>query len=225
MASWNINQVYQSIRVIIRKNQAGSISATDLFYAWNIEQRTYHSDLVGRFQPRGNTKSGNNTGLIENELILTKLAPFTKNATIVVAAGVGPKPTDYIYLLSLQIGGKACDYYEHDQKPFIEDSVIDPPSVANSAYYYTEYEGNYNFLPNTVTSVSIDYICDVTDVIWAFTLDGAGRQVYNAGASVQPKWDATSIIEITKRSLTQLGVSFKDADFTNFGRTAQQTGD
>lgn len=225
MAAWNIDQIYSSIKFIIRKSQAGGISATDLFYAWNIEQRDYHSDLVGRFQPKGNTKSGTNTGLIENELILTKLAPFTKNANIVVAAGLGPKPADFIYLLSLQVSGSACEYYEHDQKSFIVDSVIDPPSVADGACYYTEYEGNYNFLPNTITSASIDYISDVVDVIWAFTLDGAGRQVYDSGTSVQPLWDNDSIIEITKRSLTQLGVSFKDADFTNFGRTAQQTGD
>lgn len=223
--AWNINQVYKSLQFIIRKNQAGGISATDLFYAWNIEQRMYQSDLLGRFQAKNNGKGGVNTGLIENETILTKLAPFTINATVVIAAGLGPKPTNFMYLLALRINSAPVEYYEHDQRAFIEDSVIDPPSITDNKYYFTEYEDNYQFLPTSVTSASIDYIKEVTDVAWGYTLDGDGRQVYDSGTSVQPEWDGNTIIEISKRALTNLGVSFKDADFSNFGRIAQQTGD
>ena len=223
--AWNIDQVYKSLQFIIRKNQAGGISSTDLFYAWNIEQRMYQSDLLGRFQGRSNGKSGINTGLIENETILTKLAPFTKRDSIPITAGLGPKPNDFIYLLSLQINSAPCEYYEHDQRAYIEASVIDPPSTATDTYYYTEYETNYGFLPATVTAANIDYVSEVVDVVWGYTLDGDGRQVYDSGTSAQPLWDGNSIIEISKRALTSLGVSFKDADFTNFGRTAQQTGD
>lgn len=43
--------------------------------------------------------------------------------------------------------------------------------------------------------------------------------------SVQPKWNQNTIIEITKRSLTSLGVSFKDKDFEAFGERNTITGD
>ena len=33
------------------------------------------------------------------------------------------------------------------------------------------------------------------------------------------------IIEITKRTLTGFGVSYKDKDFQQFGKSAQMTGD
>jgi len=198
---------------LIRKNQAGSFSATDLFYSWNFEQRAYQSDLLGRFQARSNGKSGVNTGLIENETILTKLAPFTKSDTLTVTAGLGAKPSDFIYLLSLRVSGKPCEYAEHDQIAFINDSVIDPPSISGGQFYYTEYEANYSFLPTAVASATIDYISEPEDVMWGYSLDGDGRQVYDSGTSVNPQWDGDSIVEITKRALKSLGVSYKDADF------------
>lgn len=222
--AWDINEIYESIRFLIRKNQAGSISAKDLFYAWNIEQRVYHSNLLGRFQNQSNGKSGVNTGLIENETILTKLSPFTIKQNITPVGGIAAKPAGFIYQLSLRINDAPVEYFEHDQRAYILDSVIDPPSIPNNKYYYTEYQGNYEFLPNAVTQVTIDYIEEPIDVVWAYTFDIDGRQVYNPLLSIQPQWDGDSIIEITKSALTNLGVSFKDGDFTNFGRIAQNTG-
>jgi hypothetical protein len=48
--------------------------------------------------------------------------------------------------------------------------------------------------------------------------------VYSAGTSVQPLWDSNSCREITRRVLDTLGVSFKDADFSNFGNRVVNTG-
>ena len=43
--------------------------------------------------------------------------------------------------------------------------------------------------------------------------------------STQPKWRQNDIVLITKRALTNLGTSLKDADLSNVGRVAQKTGD
>ena len=223
--AWNVNQIYQSILFLLRKNQAGGVSSTDLFYSWNIEQRMYHQDLVGRWQARGAGKSGINTGLIQNETVLTELAPFTKKTTLVIAGGNSNKPADFIYRLALRINGKKVDFINSDQIASVNDSVIDPPSIPNNAYYATEYQGYYTFLPTSVTLAELDYICDVVDIVWGYTLDGNNRQVYNPATSVQPQWLNNDIITITKRVLTNFGVSFKDKDFENFGRIAQNTGD
>ena len=168
---------------------------------------------------------GGNTGLIENETIEQKLAPFTKTDTIVVTGGNGPKPTDFIYLLALRIGGKEVRHVNKNQIATVNDSVVDPPSISDESYYYTPYMNYYSFLPNTVTSADIDYIATPVDVIWGFTLDGNGRQVYDGGASVQPQWDSNSCREITKRMLTNLGVAYKDQDFSQFGKSVQLTGE
>lgn len=222
--AWNIDQVYGFLRFLIRKNQSGNISATDFFYAWNSEQYAYHDDLVGKWQNRNNTKESMNTGLIQNEVIMTKLAPFTIPVTIVVVGGQAIKPNDHIYTLALRINDTKVFKINHDQKWAVLDDVIDPPSIADDSYYYLEYLNYYSFLPTAVTSVELDYVASCTDVKWAFTIVG-GRQVYDSVLSVQPKWNQNTIIEITKRTLKSLGVSYKDNDFSSYGQSIITAGD
>lgn len=221
---WTVDDIYKLVKFLSRKNQSGSISASDLFYLWNTEQNSYHNDIVGRWEARANGKTGLNSGLLQNEVTLTDLAPFTINTTLSITSGVSDKPIDFIYRLALRISGKQCVTIRHDQIAAVNDSVLDAPSVTNNKYYSIEYEDYYSFLPNTVTAANLDYVASPEDIKWGYTLDAEGRQVYNPGTSVQPKWNNSTIITITKRALANLGISYKDADFLNFGRNAQNTG-
>jgi len=220
-----VNDLYQFALKLIRKNQSGSINGTEFQYFWNDEQFAYMSDLLGRFQNKNNGKEGANTGLILNETILTKLAPFTKPATLTIAAGQANKPTGHIYTLDIMIGDYLVYNINHNQKAAVKQSVIDPPSITDNNFYYVEYEGYYSFLPTTVTTATLDYIIAPTKVVWGYTLDGDGRQVYNAGTSIQPQWDDITCMEITKRMLRNMGISLKDNDFINFGNTAVTSGE
>jgi len=223
--SWSVNDIMNFYKFQLRKNQAGSISATDLFYAWNPEQYMYHNDIVGRWQKNSNNKTGMNIGLIQNETILTDLAPFTITTPIAISSGNAPKPTGFIYTADLRRNGKKITHITPDQISEVNESVIDPPSEADTTYYYTEYEGYYYLLPNNMTgNVTLDYVAACTDIVWGYTFDGNGRQVYNPATSVQPQWNQNTIIEITKRVLTSFGISFKDKDFEEAGRSAQNTG-
>ncbi len=224
--AWTTNDIMILVGKLVRKNQAGSISADDLFYHWNAEQNMYYQDVVGRWQARANGKSGLNTGLILNETSLSDLAPFTISVTLNVASGQATKPSDFEFRISLRVGGKKVFFIRPDQIPYVNDSVIDAPSVANSKYYATEYEDYYSFLPASgFSSVVLDYIASPTDIKWAYTYDAEDRQVYNEGQSVNPKWSQATIITITKRTLNTLGVSWKDADFAQAGKSAQMTGE
>lgn len=222
--AWNVNQVYEFLRFLIRKNQAGSISASNFFYAWNSEQTQYFKDVKGRFQARSNGKAGVNTGLLENETVETILSPFTKKATINIAAGLGGKPSDFSYLLALRINGKEVRHINKNQIATVNDSVIDGPSVVDDSYYYTPYGSNYSFLPTSATQAEMDYLAIPQDVVWAYTLDGSGRQVYDSANSQQPQWAQDDIVEITKRALKTLGVSYQDNDFSQFGNSVINTG-
>lgn len=223
--AWSVNDIYGFLKFLLRKNQSGSVSATEFFYSWNSEQSAYFMDLKGRFQARNNEKQGGvNTGLIENETIETKLSPFTKNDTITITSGDGPKPADCSYLLALRINGKPVFHINKNQIATVNDNVIDPPDIDEDCYYYTPYLSKYTFLPSTVTEAEIDYIATPVDIVWAYTIVG-GRQVYNSGASVQPQWLQEDIVEITKRTLATFGVSYHDNDFTQFGKSVINTGD
>ena len=226
MANWTVNDIMKLTKFLTKKNQSGSIRATDLFYAWNTEQASYHQDIVGRWQRNNNGKTGSNTGLIQDQTILTDLSPFTLSTSISITSGNATKPSGFIYALDLRINGHKVTHITSDQIDSVNNSVIDPPSTTNSTYYFTEYEDYYYLLPHTVTGgLTLDYVAECRDIVWGYTLDGDGRQVYDAATSVQPQWNKNTIITITKRTLDNFGVSYKDADFTNFGKTAQMTGD
>ena len=224
--SLSVDYNYQFALKLMKKNQAGGLGSKDFEYQWNDAQGSYQDDLLGRFQARSNGKTGLNTGLIEDETILQKLSPFIKPSTLTVTSGNADKPTDFVYRLALRVGGYDCYKINHGQISSVNNSVIDTPSVANNTYYFVEYEDYYYFLPHTgISSADLDYIKTPDNVVWGFTYDANGRQVYNPGTSVQPLWGNNDCREITKRMLTNLGVSFKDKDFENFGKSVQLTGE
>lgn len=223
--SLSIDYIYKFALDLILKNQSGGLKSTAFANHWNDAQSTYFDDLVGRFQARNTGKEGANTGLILDETILQKLSPFTKPATLTISSGNADKPSDFVFRLAVRINGYDVKKINQAQIASVNNSVIDPPSSTSNKYYFTEYEDYYSFLPNTVTSASLDYISYPPNVKWAYTIDSSGRQVYNEGASVQPGWDDFSCREITKRMLTNIGVSFKDNDFLNFGKSVQMTGE
>lgn len=209
---------------------AGGLSNTDFQYQWNDAQGSYQADLLGRFQARSNSKTGVNTGLIEDETIMEKISPFIKPVAIDIISGNSDKPLDFVYRLALRINGEDVFKINHSQIATVNASVIDPPSIENNKFYFVNYEEYYYFLPHTlptvsITSADLDYISTPENVIWAYTWDTSGRQVYSSGSSVQSKWDDSSNREITKRMLTNLGISFKDNDFLTFGKSVQMTGE
>jgi len=231
--AWNVNTIYQFLRFLIRKNQSAGITRDEFQLAWNAEQRAYMDDLLGRFQQRATGKPvGPNTGLIQNETIMTKLAPFTHPYILAATGGNAPKPDGFLYTLAVRayaptspIQTYKTKRINHDQIWAAEDDVIDPPSVEEASYFYTEYENYFRLLPTSVTGAALDYIGEVRDVVWAYTLSAYGRQQYDPANSVQPQWDGDSIVEITKRTLKSLGVSFKDGEFSQFGSATILTGD
>lgn len=221
----DVDYLYKWVLRLIRKNQAGSLSSVEFAQHWNDAQTAYFDTLVGRFQPQAVNKTGQNTGLIQDKAILQKLSPFTKPDTVTISNGNGDKPSDFIYELALQIGGYDVIRINHDQKASVTNSTIDPPSVLGNKYYVVEYEDHYSFLPATVTSANLDYISRPKNIIWGYTFDADGRQVYNSGTSVQQSWDDHSAREITKTMLKNIGVSLKDSDFVQFAQSVIQAGE
>lgn len=224
MAKWTTDDIMNLTLILTKKNQSSSISAKDLFYQWNTEQSAYHQDIVGRWQNRNNGKSGMNTGLIMNETILTQLSPFTIPITLTVTDGNATKPDDFIFDLALRINGHNVQKINPGQIYSINESVIDPASETTNTYYVAIYEDYYHILPITVTTVDLDYIAEPTDIKWGYTFDAQGRQVYNSGTSINPKWNNNTIKEITRRTLRSFGVAFKDADFSAYGENTINSG-
>lgn len=223
--AWTVDNVFNFVKFLTRKNQTGSITPTEFFSAWNSEQRSFMGELLGNHQPRSNSKAGPNTGLIENQSILTALAPFTKTATATITiTGAATKPSDLIHLLAARVGDYPVHMINKGQIYAAINNAIDPPSAANGTYYGTEYDTTYKIWPAGVANLTLDYIRNCTDVVWGYTDDANGVAQYNAGTSTQPEWKDIEIQEITKRCLRPFGVSFSSQDFQNFANQTINTG-
>lgn len=226
--AWNTGQIYDCMQFLTRKNQTGLIASSDFFYSWNIAQAEFMQDQTGRFQKNNNSKSGASTGLIENQAILTTLAIFFKTVSIGVAGGLAPKPGDFKYAMAIRETTTQTRVWTvaPDQWWSVIEDVIDPPSIEDGNFYTKEIGSNFVLLPSTTASIDLDYCTSPSDINWASIPDAQGRPVYDPSNSVQPLWTSnTSIIEITKRALLSLGVSFHDQDFTDFGKSATITGE
>jgi hypothetical protein len=223
--AWDVNHLYGYLLFLTDKNQESTISPSDFFYVWNSEQSSYHRDLLGRWQNRNNTKTGQNTGLIQDATYLIDLAPFTLKTTLTVTAGYAAFPSDYAYHGALTINEQPVFHFNKDTRTAIIASVIDPPSLTDQNYYYTEFNNGYEFLPSTITSAVLDYIAFPIDVVWGFVPDSNGQEVYDPTTSIQPQWHQDTLVEITRRTLKQLGVAFKEADFAQYGQSVISTGD
>jgi hypothetical protein len=60
-------------------------------------------------------------------------------------------------------------------------------------------------------------------MVWGYTTVG-GRPVYNAGTSVQPKWEDMDMNEIMYIALSYIGINLKDGDVSQFAEVKNQTG-
>lgn len=224
----NVDYAYKYILWQMNKNQAGSVSATEFGYLFNSEQIAYMNDLLGVWQRNNNSKQGNLTGLIENQTILNKLLPFTKESPIEFNNGVGTGVQDYVYILAITYLGHKMFYLTKDQLYNMQTDVIDPPSFSDNKYYFTDIyiDGSgKRFLsyPSINDSLAKLYYVDTPDpVLWNYTIVG-GRQVYSSSGSTQPLWDELTAQEICNRCLKKLGVHFKDGDFVNYGNSVIQT--
>lgn len=225
-----VDYLFSFCKRLVKKNQAGGLSNTDFEYNWNDQSNAYQDDLLGRFQARNNGKTGLNTGLIEDETILQKLSPFIKPANIAIVSGNINIPADLVFRLAFRINGEDVFKINQSQIATVNESVIDPPSIADNKFYFVNYQDYYYILPHTlpaseITTADLDYISTPINIKWGYTWDSQGRQIYSSSTSVQPQWDTNSCREISKRVLANLGVSYKDADFASFGKSVQLTGE
>jgi hypothetical protein len=220
----NVNDLYSLIKSYLNKNQAGGLNVTDFQNTFNTAQDQYFQDLVGRFQQYQPGRSIPRVGLSDNETVTTKLSPFIENGIIgPSSSGSVVKPDDFIRLLDMRYGTNKVFRVEHDKLWSALSSTIDPPSTTN--IYYVEYSTFWTVYPNTIVSITIDYLRRPARIVWNYSTDADGRYVYQSSGSVDPEWDDISTLEIATRCMKILGVHFKDGDFMQYGQSVINNGE
>jgi hypothetical protein len=220
----NVNDVYSLMRFIARKNQLTSLSPAEFQYAFNAGSRNYYDFLVGRIEQYRYDKPTPRVGLSMTDNVVSRLSPFMVSATPAVTSGSVTKPANFNKLLSMNTPGNfPMKRFEQNRLAERLQDSIDPVNEANA--FYVEELSVWKVYPTTLASVTLKYLTLPTDIVWAYTLDGSGRPVYNPVGSVNPQWYDNDIDEVVGRALKILGVSIKEGALLNYGQQVIQSGE
>lgn len=83
------------------------------------------------------------------------------------------------------------------------------------------YDTYIQFYPFTVTGVTMTYLRDPIQPVYAYTIV-SGRYEYNDSASVDIEWRVTDQNKVTMRALKFLGITLDDATLAQFGELQQK---
>lgn len=202
-----VDELYKLVQYATGKNtMQGFVTSDDFNRIINVGMRSYIAYLLGNFQTYAPGRAIAKVELGMNSVIRQRMVKAIKKVTLTIdGSGNVNYPSDYLQAdAMLTSDNKRVRYVQQDSLYSYLDSGIDP--VATNPIYLIE-DVKFQFYPITLGSAKLSYIANPPSIKWAFTLDGNGRQVYDAGNSVQPVFDDLGILEIATRALKVIGVN------------------
>jgi hypothetical protein len=173
-----VDQVYNILKFIVRKNQLGSLPPSEFEYAFNTAQRNYYDFLVGRIEQYQYGRPVPRIGLNMTDNVVARLMPFQKKSTVAITSGILTKPADLNKINAIYTANN-YKIYRIEENRFAErtQDSIDPINEANA--FFIEEKSTLRVYPTTLTTCSLVYFTTPSDIRWAFTIDGTGRPIYN----------------------------------------------
>jgi len=205
-----IDEVYSIMKYAIRNNQNGSLKPADFNLVINQAQISYLDFLLGPFQKYMPGRPFAAVEFGQNEDIRQRLTPFiAPPATLTIdGAGLSPYPTDFLAADAMYYGIylRRIKYIQQDRLSSHYNSYIDP--IGTNPIYLIQNNG-LQFYPINLASAKFSYIGQPPALNWAFTEDIYRRPIYNSGASTQPLWYDTDMLQIIVRALAIVGVNLQ----------------
>jgi hypothetical protein len=112
-------------------------------------------------------------------------------------------------------------FVQQDRLQSYYRSTIDP--IAQNPVFLIKHEG-FQFYPETIGQARMSYVRTPPSIVWAYTLDSNGIEVYDASRSQDPVWSETDIMQIIARAMRMFGVSVQAAEVSNFANEIKYNG-
>ncbi len=194
----------------IRKNQNGNLNPAQFNLLINQAQISYMDFLLGEFQKYTPGRPFAAVEFGQNQDIRQRLSPFIPApVTLTInASGIASYPTGYLNSDAMTYGiyRQRVKYIQQDRLFSHLNSYVDPVTT-NPVYLI--YKDGFQFYPINLGSAYLSYIKQPDTLVYAYTLDVNGRQVYNPATSVQPQWQDLDMLEIIVRALALVGVNLQ----------------
>lgn len=155
----------------------------------------------------------------KTQVVNDLLRVFKTKATIELTEGEGDLPTDYASLTGFEDN---IDVVTDERWGEVKNDVICP---ADSDYpVLNVYGAKVRVLPNTISSVDINYLKKPTKAVYGKTLSENGRDyMFSEVDSTDVEIPAHRAPELLAKTLKYLGVSLKQTDLTQFELLKNQT--
>lgn len=220
-----VDDVYQIVLYACKKNkQQGYVSPTDFQIIINQGQRSYAASLLGSFPQYTPGRPIARVELGQNSVIRERLTPIIYGYNLPVdASGFSPYPANYLQTDSMWsiYGYQRIRYADQHKLASIYNSVID--NIATNPIYLLEDRG-FRFYPQSTATARLNYVKECPDMIWGYTLDSNGIEVYNAATSTQPVWDSVALYDIIVRALLLVGVNLNAQVLMQYANEIKSSG-
>lgn len=174
----------------------GTISPNDFNLIWPRAERRYFNQKYKAYK--------------QNKANSDALNPFKSDPTTIAIDSNGKyvKPAELLHVDAIRNGAEAEIKEVYDDRLASHlSSAYDAPSAVFPIY--VEYSDYLQFYPITLATAKLVYLQSFEPSKWAYTLT-AGRPVYDATNSVQPKWADSDIDEICYIALSDMGINLND---------------
>lgn len=221
----DINEMYELMKFITRKNQNGNLRPVDFNNSINVAQVAYMDYLLGQFQKYIPGRPWAAVDYSQNQDIRQRLSPFIPpRVTVTIdVSGRAPYPNDYLSSDAMNYGiyKKRVKFIQQDREDSHINSFIDP--ITTNPVYLIDEDG-FKFYPTDLGTASLSYIRTPTPMFWNSAPDIYNRPVYNPVGSSQPEWQELDHLEIVVRALQQLGVNLQLKDVEQYSQLIKSTG-
>ena len=218
----NVNTVYQTVLLILNKEQRGYMTPTEFNSVATQVQleifEKYFDDLNQQLRiPQADTDYADRQENIDEKLAIFKTFG---DATYTTVGGLS-----YFVLPGLDAYGSFVDFYRlgnvlyNDEKVvqrldrhefyYANQSKLTKPSTINPAYLY---ENQKLFVKPTsiIDRIKVDYIRKPNNVVWAFDVGGLGQYQNVAANSVDFELHESEQSEVILKVLLYAGIVIRD---------------
>ncbi len=222
----DVNEVFSVFKLALAKNSQQGYATRENFYSYiNQAQRSYLEYLLGEYQKYQVQRPIAVVEFGMNARIRQSLAPLIYGAILNPNAGTGVAdfPSDYEYPDAMWgvYGFYNIKFIQQDRLDPYLHSAIDP--IVQNPVYLIQHEG-FHFFPQDIGMTRLSYVRTPPSIVWGYTLDSNGREVYDPSTSQQPIWSESDILQIIVRALEMAGVSMQISAVVQYSNQIKSTG-
>ena len=222
----NVNTVYQTVLLILNKEQRGYITPTEFNSLGTQVQREifekYFEDLNQQLRvPQTDTDYADRVENLDEKIAIFKTFGDASYVTFNnLSYWVLPNATAYgdgatFYRLGTVLYNNEIEVERLDRKDFyhIDKSLLTKPSKTFPVYLY---ENEKLFIkPTTITTagdIQIDYLRTPVNPVWGFTTGSLGQYIYETSSSIDFELHISEQTNVILQILKYAGVIIKDPE-------------